>query len=430
MAESHRENEERYMPQTKYTRAAFVFGIFVLGCSSCTNYTVNNVGYDTREAAGAALRQHIERSIAGVPTASKKVGGKLLVVIPTRPVIEDRAVGIIRSHPANIFAADQLEMGFLSIPDAIRKAQLFDSVTVVRYPNAEAEPFDNYDYKLWLLRPSVSVDLWRWYLSKTGFDSAEPVIEGVDRGFRNAELFNVFNTRVVRAAATLDGRYAGESGRRPRRAKGEVISTGSGFFINGNGFALTNAHVVAGCGALRALLREGDNPPMTLVADDPTNDLALLKIASRIDNYALFRAGPPLRQGESIVTYGYPLLEMLAAQGNIGTGVVSALAGFGNDSGNIQISAPVQPGNSGGPVFDEGGNVVGVVRSKLNVLQVAKGSGDIAQNVNFAIKVNIVTGFLEVNNVKYETSILKKAVSNADIADKAKLFTFVVQCIG
>jgi S1-C subfamily serine protease len=208
-----------------------------------------------------------------------------------------------------------------------------------------------------------------------------------------------------------------------------VNGTGTGFFINGSGFALTNAHVVDGCGGLRASLGQGDNQPVTLVATDRGNDLALLKIASRIDNYAFFRAAPPLRQGESIVTYGYPLLGLLAAQGNIGTGIVSALAGLENDSGNIQISAPVQPGNSGGPVFDEGGNVVGVVRAKLNVLREAKRSGDIAQNVNFAIKLTMVMSFLEVNNVKYETSSLKKAVSTADIADKAKLFTFVVQCI-
>jgi hypothetical protein len=136
-----------------------------------------------------------------------------------------------------------------------------------------------------------------------------------------------------------------------------------------------------------------------------------------------------VRQGESIVTYGFPLTGLLASHGNLGTGVVSALAGLGNDSGEIQISAPIQPGNSGGPVLDVGGNVVGVVRSRLNATGKAIAAGDIPQNVNFAIKVSVITSFLEVNNVKYETAPLKKETSAADIGEKAKEFTFLLQCV-
>ena len=77
---------------------------------------------------------------------------------------------------------------------------------------------------------------------------------------------------------------------------------------------------------------------------------------------------------------------MLGSQLKVSTGIVSATVGLLDDISQLQISAPIQPGNSGGPLLDEYGNVAGVVVAKLRALAVAKATGDIPQNVNFAVK--------------------------------------------
>src|SRR4029077_3309512 len=94
----------------------------------------------------------------------------------------------------------------------------------------------------------------------------------------------------------------------------------------------------------------------------------------------------------------------LAEQANVTTGDVSSLAGIGNDSRYLQITAPVQPGNSGGPLFDAAGNVIGVVSAKLDSIKLAGLTGDIPENVNFALNVSVVRGFLEARGISYQTA--------------------------
>jgi S1-C subfamily serine protease len=89
----------------------------------------------------------------------------------------------------------------------------------------------------------------------------------------------------------------------------------------------------------------------------------------------------------------------------------------------------VQPGNSGGPLLDMGGHLVGVVSAKLNAVAVAGLTGDIPQNVNFAIKSTIVRNFLDANAVGYATAPTRQALSAADVGDSAKKFTVLVECL-
>jgi S1-C subfamily serine protease len=141
-----------------------------------------------------------------------------------------------------------------------------------------------------------------------------------------------------------------------------------------------------------------------------------------------FRDGRGVRLGEPVVVVGFPLWGLLAASASVTTGTVSALAGPGNDSRLLQISAPVQPGNSGGPLLDEGGRVIGVVVSKLDTLKVAEITGDLPQNVNFAISGAVVRAFLEGQGVAYTTAASTKPLSTTEIAEAARSFTVVVEC--
>lgn len=203
-----------------------------------------------------------------------------------------------------------------------------------------------------------------------------------------------------------------------------IQSTGSGFIVSRDGHILTNHHVVEGCAEIRI-------PPHgsgTLFAADPRNDLALLRTGKGDNLPVAFREGRGVRLGEPVVVVGFPLWGLLAASPSVTTGTVSALAGPGNDSRLLQISAPVQPGNSGGPLLDEGGRVIGVVVSKLDALKVAEITGDLPQNVNFAISGTVVRAFLEGQGVAYTTAASTKPLSTAEIAEAARGFTVVVEC--
>jgi hypothetical protein len=139
----------------------------------------------------------------------------------------------------------------------------------------------------------------------------------------------------------------------------------------------------------------------TVAATDPQRDLALLTVQGGDPGPPLaFRSGPEPRRGEGVVTYGFPLAGLLSSGPTLTTGDISALAGLRDNPRQFQISAPVQPGNSGGPLLDGSGNVVGVVVSKLNAQRVARSTGDIPQNVNFAVKGAEAVDFLRRNGVQ------------------------------
>jgi TPR repeat protein len=206
---------------------------------------------------------------------------------------------------------------------------------------------------------------------------------------------------------------------------GDIQGTGSGFFVTAAGHVLTNAHVVEDCS--RASLADGAR--LTILDVDTGSDLALLKTDATSTRAPLsLRQGRGVRLADSVMVAGYPLTGLLSSGLNVTTGSVSALAGPEDDRRLIQITAPVQPGNSGGPLLDTSGNVVGVVVSKLNAVKVASLTGDIPQNVNFAISLGTLQAFLDANNVDYQTRASASPKSNADVAEMARAATVQIEC--
>lgn len=205
-------------------------------------------------------------------------------------------------------------------------------------------------------------------------------------------------------------------------------STGAGFFINNQGHIVTNGHVVKDCRQINTL-HQGSKVSTSLITNDPRNDLGLLKASTRPTAIAYFRSGRGIRAGEDILAFGYPLKSVLSDELKGAKGMINALSGLNNDTRFMQMSAPVQPGNSGGPLLDQAGNVVGVVTAKMNAIKMAKYTGDIPQNVNFALKASLVRDMLEVKDIDYETASSKRELKTVDIFDKAKKFTVLVKCL-
>jgi TPR repeat protein/S1-C subfamily serine protease len=206
----------------------------------------------------------------------------------------------------------------------------------------------------------------------------------------------------------------------------ELYATGSGFYISAAGHIVTNEHVVDGCKQMRL----ADGTILLVVTTDKANDLALLKAPKPGPTYAHFRDGRGVRTGEGILIAGFPLRDEISSEINVTTGNVSSLAGPNNDRTLIQITAPVQHGNSGGPVLDLSGNVVGVVQSKFDP-SADTGSDntiDVPQNVNFAVSAFTLRAFLDAQEVDYDSAASSATLSSADIAARAHGFTVSLEC--
>ncbi len=197
------------------------------------------------------------------------------------------------------------------------------------------------------------------------------------------------------------------------------LSNGTGFFVGAGGFVVTNAHVVDGCDDPKVICGSGAPAVARVLARDARNDLALLKVDFAPDHVAALRAG--VRVGEEIAAFGYPLQGRLSTGGNFTVGNVSALAGLQNDSRHVQITAPIQPGNSGGPVVDRAGNVIGVVVGFYGMHD--KGA---AQNVNFAINIDVLTAFLNAHDVPYVTEASDDRLLNVELAEKVRSMSALI----
>ena len=192
-----------------------------------------------------------------------------------------------------------------------------------------------------------------------------------------------------------------------------------------DGKALTNAHVVRGCSDVN-VITGGESHPARVLARDERNDLALLATDLHPERSAIWRL--QVRQGEDIAVYGFPLPGALASGGNVTIGIVTALAGMRDDSRFLQISAPIQPGNSGGPVLDRNGAIVGVIVSTINGLALASATGSLPQNVNFAIKASVAAAFLDAQDVRHEDTSDQSTLSTPDLTAHARSFTAKVVC--
>ncbi|HHW77204.1 MAG TPA: trypsin-like serine protease [Xanthomonadaceae bacterium] len=218
-------------------------------------------------------------------------------------------------------------------------------------------------------------------------------------------------------------------GPNPRRETGPGGATfsGTGFCVHPDGYVLTNHHVIEDAREIQARSPR-HRCVLELVFADPTNDLALLRAHAPLNGVAAFRDGPQARLGETVIVVGYPLGGLLGSGPQVTTGNVSSLIGPGDDTRSLQFTAPTQVGNSGGPLLDGAGAVVGVVSAKLNAVRVHEMTGDVPQNVNFAIKAALARGFLEAAGVEYRSRAPGGARAAADIAAEARDFVLKIEC--
>ncbi len=194
-------------------------------------------------------------------------------------------------------------------------------------------------------------------------------------------------------------------------------SSGTGFFITEDGYLVTCNHVVED-GKHFAVKNSGGTFTAQLIAADKANDVALLKVSGTFSPLAINTNA--LALGQSAFTIGFPNIDIQGVSPKYTDGKVSSLSGIQDDAGAIQISVPVQPGNSGGPLTDVNGNVIGIVVARLNDYAALKRTQAIPQNVNYAVKTLPLVALLQraglASKVKYSSASSSAAVQAVEKA--------------
>ncbi len=230
-------------------------------------------------------------------------------------------------------------------------------------------------------------------------------------------------TASQQADLLAQGDGSGRSGRRNAARPTETWS-GSGFAISDESI-LTNHHVVAGCETMQV---RGFGKA-AVVASDERNDLAVIRVAVRLPTKATVQADP-IELGQAIVALGYPLSDLMGDALTASTGVVASLTGLGGDRTNFTVSANIQPGNSGGPILDLDGNVVGVAVAKFDEVEMLRKAGTTAGPVGFAINTDTLLSFLSSFEVAIADTPVRDSGTVQKAVAKAKGFTHQILCEG
>ena len=218
------------------------------------------------------------------------------------------------------------------------------------------------------------------------------------------------------------------------RIEGEPFSSdtptasGTGFFISDDGYLISNHHVVEGANQVRLVTSTG-LISAKVVKVDAANDLALLKAEGKFSALPV-AASRGVKLGGTVATVGFPNIGLQGFAPKLAKGDIASLSGAGDDARYFQISVPVQPGNSGGALVDERGNVVGVVSAKLNASAALRSSGALPENVNYAVKSSYLLSFLEsvpdvANKLKEASAKEKKFEDVVKEAEQAAVLVLV-----
>jgi TPR repeat protein len=186
---------------------------------------------------------------------------------------------------------------------------------------------------------------------------------------------------------------AGSDGSGAAIAQSRPGSSGTGFFITEDGYFITSAHVAGDGGQVRLVTASGLTSAK-VVKVDAANDLALLKAEGRFSALPV-ASSRAVKLGGTVATVGFPNIGLQGFAPKLAKGEIASLSGAQDDARYFQISVPVQPGNSGGALVDERGNVVGVVAAKLSARAALSTTGALPENVNYAVKSSFLLGFLE-----------------------------------
>ena len=198
-------------------------------------------------------------------------------------------------------------------------------------------------------------------------------------------------------------------------------ATGTGFSVSSDGFIATAYHVVEDAASIKVHLNDDSVIDAKIHQIDPSNDLAILKINASTPFYLPIIPFRTAKSGDKVFTLGFPMSAILGQEVKYTEGVISSLSGPKGAASFLQITVPVQPGNSGGPLVNEEGYVVGIICSSAAILPFLKDTGTIPQNINWAIKSDYLRPLIEL------PTQLPKAVTREEAIKRTRESTFLIE---
>ena len=237
------------------------------------------------------------------------------------------------------------------------------------------------------------VEAYKWLLLATanGEEKARPEVTYTEKFLTPDQ--RIQGQRMAREFKPRDMSQENDVAVRENVEESRPKASGSGFFITDDGYFITNQHVADSGATVRVGNASGIIPAKVIKVDE-LNDLTLLKAEGKYAALpvALSRG---VQLGATVATVGFPNIGLQGFSPKLAKGEIASLAGIQDDARHFQISVPVQPGNSGGALVDERGNVIGVVVAKLSQRAAIATTGTLAENVNYAIKSSYLLSFLE-----------------------------------
>jgi TPR repeat protein len=244
--------------------------------------------------------------------------------------------------------------------------------------------------------PRDYVEAYKWYNlagASSDSDTAELAWKNLDIVSRDMTPSQIAEAQRLSREFVARTEQPGTASVNELGSKPAPKATGTAFFITDAGHLLTAAHVVEKAGRIQVSVA-GKTYPAVLVKADKANDVAVLKVDGPFKALPL-AASRGVKLGDTVFTIGFPNTDVQGTEPKLTKGEISSLAGIQDDPRHFQISAPVQPGNSGGPLVDLTGNVVGLVTARLGDLATLRITGSLPQNVNYALKTSFIIAFLE-----------------------------------
>ena len=224
----------------------------------------------------------------------------------------------------------------------------------------------------------------------------------------------------VKSSCAVENLYAKK--KKPKQSPDNhkilAAASGTGFFVTKNGHMVTNHHVIEGCNAIKANIK-GKEIPADIIAIDKTNDLAIIK-AKTSPNKIFPVSNEDVSLLENVIVAGFPLGKRVSAAIKTHKGSVTALAGFGDNYSNFQTDATINEGNSGGPIINQKGNVVGVAVALL--------PAEKAQNIFFGVKSSTLKTFAKSNNINFLPPNNYRDMSNRDLGTLITGGTVFLEC--
>jgi S1-C subfamily serine protease len=197
----------------------------------------------------------------------------------------------------------------------------------------------------------------------------------------------------------------------PRMAGQALAGYGTGFFVNIDGWILTCNHVVSNADLIKVLVSTGETLPAVRVAQDPEHDLALLRISARAPAVVPIPVQVSATLGDQIYTLGFPTPSLQGFNPKLTSGIINSLTGIMDNPHVIQISAPIQPGNSGGAVISIQGSLIGVASSSVKPEAFLGIAGTLPQNINYAVRTEPVQLLLDRQRIAPENSYFEDSRS-------------------